>query len=254
MIGRSEEYEKMFRLEGRLWWYRALHDRVLAVLQANFTDRSNLAILDVGCGTGGLLAVLQQQGYKSLAGLDGSADAVRFCRQRGFAVTFIDLTRLDTLGSQTQYDVIICNDVLCYIPEPDLPVLLIRLAQLLKPGGLFISNNNAFDVFRGQHDIAVGIGRRFMLSDFDAIMPASGLPIRTATYWSFVLSPVILLMRQWQNVQLRMGWRTAEDAQSDVYLPANWLNEALYRIVRVEQRLFSRTPFGSSLFITARRK
>lgn len=249
MIGRSDEYEKMFRLEGRLWWYRHLHERVAAALNDRFGQRRDIRILDAGCGTGGLLHFLRAQGYPNGRGVDGSADAVAFCHERGLDVQLVNLTELASVEPDVRYDAIVCNDVFCYFADADLTQLLTQLARRLAPDGILISNNNAFNVFWGQHDLAVGASRRFVRADFERMLPAAGLCIMRATYWSLTLSPLILLMRQWQSLQLRLGWRKPEDAQSDVYLPADWLNEALYQLVRTEQRLLSRTPFGSSLFM-----
>jgi SAM-dependent methyltransferase len=251
MIGRSGEYEKMFRLEGQLWWYRILHKRVEAVLKQHFGAEKTIQVLDAGCGTGGLLSFLRQRGYSNLQGIDGSADAVAFCQTRDLPVSYLNLNDLVQFEPGTTYDVIVCNDVFCYFNDSDLIPLVAQLARRLRPNGILISNNNAFNVFRGQHDLAVGSMRRFVRSDLEQLLQPVELRIRTATYWSLLLSPLILLMRQWQDWQLRRGWRQQEEAKSDVYMPPAWVNETLYHIVRVEQTLFTRTPFGSSLFITA---
>jgi len=250
MIGRSDEYEKMFQLEGKLWWYRSLHERVAEALQTHFGDRRDVAILDVGCGTGGLMAFLRARGYTNLRGMDGSTDAVVACRERGLTVSLVDLNELSETGDQ--YDAVVCNDVFCYFPGDQLSALMRKLANRLRATGILISNNNAFNVFRGQHDLAVGIVRRFTLVDFRRLLPSTNLRIERSTYWSFLLSPVILLMRQWQNLELRLGWQSPESAKSDVYLPSPWLNETLYRVVHMEQSVLSRTPFGSSLFLVFR--
>ena len=254
MIGRSEEYEKMFRLEGKLWWYRSLHERVETALQQQFGDRRDITILDAGCGTGGLMDFLRRCGYTNVRGIDGSVDAVAFCHERGFSVAPVNLKNLTDFEPDVQYDAIVLNDVFCYFTDAELPLLVDALAYRLKPDGILVSNNNAFSLFRGQHDVAVGIIRRFIRADFERLVPATGLHIGFSTYWSFALSPLILLMRQWQRLQLAFGWRKPEEAKSDVYLPGAWLNETLYRIVRAERTLFPRTPFGSSLFIIVRKQ
>jgi SAM-dependent methyltransferase len=252
MIGHTDEYEKMFRLEGQLWWYRSLHERVTTTIRKHFGERRDIQILDAGCGTGGLLDFLRKRGYTHLKGIDGSTDAVAFCHERGLPVVFINLNELAGFEPDMRYDVIVCNDVFCYFSDDDLPNLVKALAYRLKPDGLLISNNNAFNIFRGEHDLAVGSGRRFVQSDFDQLMPDAGLRIRKATYWSFILSPLILAIRQWQSWQLRFGWIKPENVQSDVYLPSTWLNETLYTIVSAEAKILPRTPFGSSLFIVSK--
>ncbi len=238
----------MFRVEQQLWWYRSLHERVLTEITRQFGTRRDLHLLDAGCGTGGLLVFLQQQGYGNAQGIDGSTDAVAFCYERGLSVDLINLTDMSAYESGT-FDVIVCNDVFCYIDELAMPALLRELASRLKPGGILISNNNAFDVFRGEHDVAVGSARRFVRADFDTLIPAAGLHIHQSTYWSFILSPLILIIRRWQALQLRLN-PAKKTVTSDVDLPAPWLNETLYQLVRLEEKLLPRTPFGSSLFLT----
>lgn len=251
MIGKRDEYEKMFRLEQRLWWYRILHERVLRAIGRQFgPDRRGLRLLDAGCGTGGLLDLLRRAGYTDLRGVDGSADAVAFCRERGLDVTLLNLNDFATYPPEP-FDVIVCNDVFCYFDDAALHQLLTQLAKRLRPGGLLISNNNAFAVFHGQHDLAVGSTRRFVRADFDRLLPPAGLTLRTATYWSLALAPLILAVRQWQTLQLRLGWRQPDAPASDVYFPGAWVNEALYRLVHLEGQLLPRTPFGSSLLLTA---
>ena len=69
MIGRSEEYAKMFELESQLWWYRHLHERTEAALQQQFGQRRDMQILDAGCGTGGMLDFLGQKGLRKSCGV-----------------------------------------------------------------------------------------------------------------------------------------------------------------------------------------
>ncbi|WP_128544864.1 class I SAM-dependent DNA methyltransferase [Larkinella soli] len=253
MIGLSEEYEKMFLLEQRLWWYRILHGKVLAELRRRFGHRTDIRILDAGCGAGGMLVFLQEHGYTDLTGVDGSEDAVRLARRRGLNVPLIDLNRLDDFQPGVQFDAVICNDVFCYFHDPNLQHLLAALGRRIGPSGIIISNNNAFDLFRGSHDRAVGVLRRFVRADFERWAPAAGLRLESSTYWSLVLSPLILAARWWQKVQLRVGLQSPEKPASDVYFPGSFINETLYRLVRLEEKLLPRTPFGSSLFIVFER-
>jgi len=241
----------MFRLEEQLWWYRILHETVLKAIQQQFGERRDIRIFDAGCGTGGLLHYLKRQGYTNLRGVDGSADAVAFCKERDLAVDLVNLTAFDQYqrAETTGYfDVVVCDDVFCYFNDNQLATLLGELALRLQPNGILITNNNAFGVFKGTHDIAVGSTRRFVRADFDRFLPQSGLQVRYSTYWSLFLSPLILAIRQLQALRLRLG-AAPEEQSSDVYMPGKSVNNVLYRLVWLERKLLPRTPFGSSLFM-----
>ena len=246
----------MFRVEQQLWWYRILHGRVLAAIQRQFGHQTDIRILDAGCGTGGLLSYLRERGYTNTEGLDGSADAVAFCHERGLNVTQINLLNLTTWQpnpTSEAFDVVVCDDVFCYFNDDQLGQLIGELARRVRPGGLLVTNNNAFAVFRGSHDLAVGSTRRFVRADLERLLPGTGLHIGHSTYWSLLLSPLILAVRQWQNLQLRFGWQPANQPHSDVYLPPHWLNNLFYGLVKAEGSLLPRTPFGSSLFVVLKK-
>ena len=249
MIDKPDEHRRMFAVEAQLWWYRHLHDRVIERVQHRYGTRKDITIFDVGCGTGGLLHRLQQAGYPHLRGVDGSVEGVGLCRERGLSVDLINLIQLAAYMPTVTYDVIVCNDVLCYFHDAELRPLLSELAKRLRPGGILISNNNAFSLFRGQHDLAVGSLRRFVRADFERLAPPAGLRIILATYWSLTLAPLILLARQWQALQLRLGWQSADSPGSDVYLPHPLVNKLFYDLVTAERKLLGKVPFGSSLFL-----
>nr|MCU0338576.1 class I SAM-dependent methyltransferase [Spirosomataceae bacterium] len=142
MIGKRLEYEKMYAVERQLWWYRILHQNVQTAIQTYFPDK-NIAILDAGCGTGGLLTSLQSQGYTQLSGFDGSADAVEFCQARGLNVAQHNLTHIEAFSPANPLDVIICDDVFCYLTDDEILRVMRCFKNWLKPNGIFISNNNA---------------------------------------------------------------------------------------------------------------
>jgi len=247
-----QEYQAMFEVEDRMWWYKTLHDRVIHEIKAASPAYRDLHILDAGCGTGGLLTRLQAEGMTRLRGFDYNAYAVEFSESRGLPVSRKDITALDYPAES--FDVVISNDVLYQFDDPELTDALRGIYRVLKPGGLFITNNNAFRVFGGIHDLAVGSKRRFVKADFDrflALFP--GFRVEKATYWSLLLSPLILGVRLFQKLQLRLGWVRAEEVRSDVSLPSPAINDFLYRVCTLERRLLRRAPFGSSLFLVIRK-
>src|ERR1700744_3817530 len=78
----QHEYEAMARLELKLWWYRALHAKVLCTLRRRLPGGPTTALLDAGCGTGGPLSILHARFPDwSLHGIDSSETAVHCARQ-----------------------------------------------------------------------------------------------------------------------------------------------------------------------------
>lgn len=251
MIGKQDEYKRMYEAETQLWWYRILHQRVAARIKNHFGNRTDLSILDAGCGTGGLLEHLRKQGYGQVEGFDFSTDGVAFSQERGLAVSHHDLRLVANFKPQQQYDVIVCNDVFTYFDDKQIIAILQGVCSKLKPNGLFITNNNAHAAFAGIHDIVVGGQKRFVKEDMLRLTKAAGMSVTFWSYWSLLLSPLIMVVRAWQRFQLRRGWIDLSQQSSDVAVPPVFINEPLYWLVKIEEKIFTNGPFGSSIFIEA---
>lgn len=247
-----EEYKMMFEVEEKLWWYQTLHQRVLEGIVENFGQNKEIQILDVGAGTGGLLTFLQRQGYTNIQGIDYSESSLSFCQQRGLNVQKMNAAELGNYFPSESFDVIICNDVVYCLESEAIKSTLAGIAKLLRPKGVFLTNNNAFNMFFGTHDIAVGGKHRFTKSTYAQYLPAT-LTIEKHTYWPFFLSPLILAVRQLQQLQLKLNLIDKTQIVSDVSLPNAGINQLFYQCSRIERRLFDSTPFGSSLFLTIKK-
>ena len=55
---KPSEYDKLDRIEDRMWWFAAMHANLLMAGQRSGLERLDLPILDAGCGTGGFLSRL----------------------------------------------------------------------------------------------------------------------------------------------------------------------------------------------------
>ncbi|MEO6686238.1 MAG: class I SAM-dependent methyltransferase, partial [Dyadobacter sp.] len=64
MINNRAEYQRMFEVEQKLWWYQILHEKVLYQIEKQFKKNKNITILDAACGTGGLLSFFQANDYQ----------------------------------------------------------------------------------------------------------------------------------------------------------------------------------------------
>src|SRR5437870_1781546 len=82
MLMYPDEYRVMFEIEDDYWWYRGLRELIKNLLAQYAPARATLPmILDVGCGTGANLKLLQS--YGNAIGVDISEQAIGFCRARG---------------------------------------------------------------------------------------------------------------------------------------------------------------------------
>jgi len=253
MLINYDEYRMMYEAEEKLWWYKILHEKVLKEIQNKFIENKEIKILDAGCGTGGLMNFLIKHGYNNIQGFDYSEDAVSFCKERNLIVRQTDITNFEGVFEQENFDVIVNNDVVYQFDNATIINIFITFQSILKSDGIIITNNNAFNIFFGTHDIAVGGKQRFRLSDFERIFLNSHLEIVYHSYWSLILSPLILLVRLIQQVQLKLNFIHLKNIKSDISIPSNFANNFLYTAVKFEESLFRKGIFGSSLFMVLKK-
>jgi SAM-dependent methyltransferase len=253
MLSTTQEYQRMFEVEEQLWWYRILHEKVLSALSQHFQTNKNIQILDAGCGTGGMLESLRKAGYNELSGFDISIDAVHFCRQRGFNITQQSIAT-DSLAESfhQKFDAIVCNDVFCYLDDTSLAQAISHLSKLLKPGGILMTNNNAFNHFYGLHDVMVGSKRRFVKADLENHFRDNNLIIKQMNYWPLLLALPIWAIRTWQRWQMKFKSPDFDTDSSDVKLPPLGTNGLLYWLIKWEEKLLP-SFWGSSIWVVAQK-
>ncbi len=250
MLNRPEEYQRMAEAESRLWWYRALHHLVARAL-ARHPNRRQIRIVDAGCGTGGLLMFLREHGYLNLSGFDVSPEAVAICKQRGLPVQSGDLRQLDQMPMPRLADAIISNDTLYFFSSEEREQILKLCGQTLAPNGLLILNLPALRVFRGIHDVSVGIAHRFSKPEVQTLISSAGLSLEQMFYWPLFFSPFIYLIRLTQRIRLQRSRHV--QVRSDIRLPPAPINCMMAMVARVENAVLPWKPFGSSLFVVAKK-
>lgn len=253
MLINYDEYRMMYEAEEKLWWYKILHEKVLRVIVEKFGKNKQINILDAGCGTGGLMSFLIRNGYSNIQGFDFSKDAVSFCKERNLNVQQIDITNFESLFENNEFDVIINNDVVYQFENPTIQKIFFTFQNKINEMGIIITNNNAFNVFYGTHDIAVGGKQRFTLSNFESIFKTLSLKIVCHSYWSWILSPLILTVRILQQIQLKLNLINMRNIKSDVNVPSDFMNILFYKTVKFEEKILKKGFFGSSLFMVLQR-
>ncbi len=248
-----EEYKIMYEAEDAHWWYRGLRGAVFTMLRLDrlrLRSRGrDLAILDAGCGTGGMLAALRDAGFQNARGFDFSETALHFCKERGLR-NVVQGSILQIPFPDNSFDIAISCDVLNDGGLPDDDAGIEQLYRVLKPGGRLFLNLPALRLLASEHDRATSVVRRYTRTGISRKLEAQGFHVRRATYRNMLLFPAVLAVRLLRKEK-------PEDfdkpARSDIVVPPAPINALLSLIVRVEQLLLGKVnlPIGSSVSVVA---
>ncbi len=235
----AQEYARLDRAEGRLWWFRALRLFLRRLLPA--VQRGRRAF-DIGCGTGGLLRELAAD-YETV-GIDLSAIALDFASQR-LAGGLAQASANQLPFCSEAFDLVTCVDLLEVASvQPEL--LVAEALRVLKPGGHGLFVMAAHQWLLSEHDRAVNSVRRYNLGQLQTLFIRPGIEIKRATYLFFLLFPFIALRKL-----LNRPRDPVLPSISDVNIPPAIVNTSLLAICWLEAKLlgFINFPMGSSALI-----
>lgn len=233
-----EEYALMDAVEDHMWWYRALHRRLIDTLGG-----VHGTVLDAGCGTGGLLARLRaERPDLQLVGVEWSPQAcARAVAKSGFPVVRGSINQ--TPFADGSFDAAIAADLLCH-RAVDPQRALAELRRILRPGGHLIVNMPAYSWLMSQHDRLVHNARRQTARRLAAELREAGFGSVQVHYWNGLLLPIMIVRRK---------LLARHRATSDVVPLPSWLDSVLRGMTETERRLPFHLPVGGSILATAER-
>jgi SAM-dependent methyltransferase len=131
--------------EAYAWW----DHKYLPLLEG--LDRT-AAVLDIGCGAGGLLAYVGRRGFSHALGIDISAEQVAIARSRGVHAEVGDMFELLAQAAERErFAAILAVDVLEHLRREELTRLAPLLYSALRPHGrLLVQTANGAGLFPGQ--------------------------------------------------------------------------------------------------------
>ncbi len=91
-------------------------------------------LLEIGAGTGKDSQFFQTHGMQVVC-IDLSPEMVRLCREKGLTAIEMDLMALDFPAGS--FDAVYAFNCLLHVPKAHLQAVLVRIREVLKPGGLF---------------------------------------------------------------------------------------------------------------------
>ncbi len=192
---KPSEYDKLDRVEDRMWWFAAMHANLLMAAQRSALDEIDLPILDAGCGTGGFLSRLAVNYCgKPVIGLDLDLQAcTRAAIKSARPVCAGSVNNLpfanDALAA------IFSADVLCHEGVDERRALR-QFHRCLSQNGRLILNLPAYRWMLSRHDMSVSNTRRYTTSGLRRLLKAVGFHPVYISYWNAVLFPLMVITRK----------------------------------------------------------
>ena len=238
-------YEQFDRLEDSHWWFSGRRAVVREVLRRKLPRRAGLHVLDVGCGTGGMLQMLRELG--SVAGIDTSEAALRHARERLGPDVPLQLGALpDGLPPGQTFDLVTAFDVIEHIP--DAPAALRAVRGALRPGGALAVTVPAYQFLWSRHDELNHHCRRYTAPLLRRHLEEGGFRMAWSSYFNTLLFPPIAAVRLLRKLIPERG-----EAGSDLEETPRPLNRVLEALFSSERLVVprARLPFGVSLIALA---
>lgn len=237
----------MASVEDAHWWWRARREVLSETIARYASPRSEArSVVEVGCGTGGNLAMLERFG--TVTGAESESTAIQFLREKyGDRFQTIEHAIPDPLPGR--FDLLCMFDVLEHIKDD--AAALRWVALHLAPGSIAVLTVPAFRFLWTEHDEAAHHYRRYTTAEFKAKVPPD-LEILHLTYFNTLLFAPVAIVR----AATKLLPRRFRPQGTNMALPPRFLNELLYRIFRVERRFAPRLrlALGVSVLAVLRRR
>jgi SAM-dependent methyltransferase len=239
-------YDEMRRLEDRHWWFRGKRRMVTPLLAEGLAAAEGATLLDVGCGTGGNLALVEQRfpAARTL-GLDFDAGALGYCRGRRLRAGLLrgDGTRLPLADGSV--DCVTALDIVEHFDDDG--AVLAELARVLAPGGQLVLSVPMHPALWSPHDEFLHHKRRYRPGELEERLVAAGLAVERRRGFNFLLLLPIRIVRR-----LKRGKPATGTDFFDLPGPLNGLLAGLFVVEDWLVRLFGVTA-GVSLMVRARK-
>jgi 2-polyprenyl-3-methyl-5-hydroxy-6-metoxy-1,4-benzoquinol methylase len=200
---------------------------------------AGLRVLNAGCGSGEMTALLAQNPLWQIDAFDVDEEAIQLSQmlkaQLGLSNVNISKADIETFMGK-DYDVVICNDVLEHLENPGIAVS--KLVQMLKPGGTLCISVPALQWLFGYHDELLGHYRRYNRRTLSDLLSLHAT-VKRCRYFGFTLIPIAV----WYSLFARKNYPVNKSMGNSLRA------RILYACLNLEQRVA--LPLGTSLLAFA---
>lgn len=249
-----EYYAPLWEAEDRHFWFRSRN----AVLEKIVTSEISALppgyrVLEVGCGTGYVLRMLQRVCSGGLVlGLDLFHQGLMLAKQRSGAR--LVQGRIEAPPFRERFDLVGLFDTLEHIPDDH--TALMHLRALIRPGGALLVTVPAYQELWSDFDVEAQHCRRYEPALLDQRLRDAGFRVDYLTPFMATLYPIAragrLLTDVWRR-RSRSPQRSSAVVQQLKIRPG--FNEVLSFALAQEAKILARRgrlPIGTSLLALAR--
>lgn len=251
----AAHYDELARLEETHWWHLARQQIIIDFLMRNLGNLGlgkEAELLDIGCGTGKMLRLLQR--VSRPVGIDNSPQAIAYCRRKKAGRALLaDALKLPFPNER--FAMVSAQEVLEHIKDDN--EALREWRRVIKPGGLLILTCPAYQWMWGPADIFAHHFRRYSRPKLIKLLQKNGFTIIRASYFNTLLFPGVAFIRLVRKPFINLEKMSADDLATsfDFHIGPRFLNGVLRWIFALERYLLRwvSLPFGVSILVLARK-
>ncbi len=246
----SKAYAVLSNAEKRHFWFRGRNTIIRKIISSTYPECRDKQILEVGCGTGFVLSLLDSMGFR-VTGLDMHPEGLVYAKKRVPSAECIQ-GDLFTYKPKKTYDAVGIFDVVEHIDDD---VEAVRhCARLLNSHGRLFLTVPAREELRSMYDDVSGHKRRYTKAMLSAVIKKAGFRIRYIGYFGFFQYIPHVFMKRFMLF-------TRSNKKPDMLIvltrvvwqpPAvlNWILEKSFDLDMLIFRFVS-LPIGTSLIVSA---
>lgn len=245
---RDSVYDQFAQLEEDHFWFRGRRAIFMDLLAREFGDRTDLELLEIGCGPGGFLGPLAK--YGTVYGLDVAHEAMAYCKSRGYD-RVITASGHELPFADDSFDFVGLFDTIEHIPDD--AAVLREIRRILRPDGMLFISVPAYQFLYSQNDRLVHHCRRYTRCQMTRLLDESGFRVAKSSYFNAFLFPLIVPAVLTVKLKERLVGLPEEQTNLSHPFP-EFVHKAFATFMGSERFLLRNMnfPFGHSLIAMAR--
>lgn len=236
----ESHYIENNKLENFDWWFVGRR-KIISNILSEFYSNGKFRVLEVGCGTGGNIAMLER--YGDVIAVEKNINAIKYAREKARALIYQGSLPDKMPLNIGKFDLICLFDVLEHV-EDDVGSVKYLYRQI-NPGGRLVVTVPSYQFLFGPHDISLHHKRRYSTSSLMKVMSEAGFSEKKITHFNSVLFPPILIIRLFEKIRKKSPLALVKERE----FKNTWLNSLFLSILYFESILLKKIkfPFGLSI-------